>query len=80
MISYAVMDYLIMEHFSEQYGWTPQQIKDMDPDDSEAYMAILRGKANREKNKKGSPVPQAVPKGMIKKMHGLGANAKRRMR
>ena len=38
-----------MESFSQNYGWTPEQIGELDAEDKKAYQAILIGKGQKSK-------------------------------
>lgn len=37
-----------MEALSERYGWTPQQIRDMDMQDVHQYLEIIKELRNQE--------------------------------
>jgi len=54
LIDQEMAIYLRWESLSQTYGWSPAQIKEMDPEDLDAYTAILDGRnaASRQQNKK----------------------------
>ena len=44
-----IIYWLNMEAFSEAYGWTPEQIENLDSEAKRAYESILIGKGNKSK-------------------------------
>ncbi len=44
-----IIYWLNMESFSEAYGWTPEQVENLDAETKKAYSAILTGKGNKSK-------------------------------
>lgn len=44
-------EYVIMEMLSQEYGWTPEEIRSMRLDDLQEYVAIIRNKRAMAKHK-----------------------------
>jgi hypothetical protein len=54
VISKDVVMWMNYEGLSDNYGWTPSEIDAQDPYVMDIYMAILAGKAKRQKATMGS--------------------------
>ena len=50
---------MMMEALSENYGWTPNQIREIELEDLLAYLAILDGKTKRSSRQKSLPSVQS---------------------
>ena len=46
----GIIHWLNMEALSDAYGWTPEQIENIDIETKRAYEAILRGKGQKSPN------------------------------
>jgi len=59
-----------MVTFSKMFGWTPNQIREIDVEDRLIYFSIMKGMGEAESSKgetssAGMPTPQMLQRGMM---------------